>query len=135
MIDLSRSRLRRRGGLGEEEDFSPISGVANLADAMLVFSCGLLVSLASYWNLDLGSVGEVMKNSEVKEVGQVQKMLDDLKAGGSVYRELGTVYQDPKSGKLYMLSQDAEKGAGGTKSSTTSATPVPATGPGPSPKP
>ena len=111
MIDLSRSRLRRGSGLGTEEEVTPISGVANLADAMLVFSCGLLVSLASYWNLDLGSATQVMKHSEVTQVGQVQKLVDDVKAGGSLYRELGTVYQDPKTGKLYMLAQGAGKGS------------------------
>ena len=123
MIDLSRSRLRRGSGLGAEEEVTPISGVANLADAMLVFSCGLLVSLASYWNLDLGSATQVMKHSEVTQVGQVQKMVDDVKSGGSLYRELGTVYQDPKTGKLYMLAQDTGNGSAQATPSATASSP------------
>lgn len=116
MIDLSRSTLRRGRGFTDEEEVTPMSGVANLADAMLVFSCGLMLAIATFWNVDLGSVDEVMKNSEVTEVGDVQKIVDQLKEGGSLYRELGTVYEDPASGKLYLITEDATDtpSAGGT---------------------
>ena len=47
-----RLRVQRR-----QEDFSPMEGVGNMADAMLVFACGLIVALILSWNVDVTSEG------------------------------------------------------------------------------
>ena len=48
------------------EDFSPMEGVGNMADAMLVFACGLLLALIISWNVDVSETGEITKAPEVK---------------------------------------------------------------------
>jgi hypothetical protein len=106
------------------EDADPRIGLVNLADVMLVFACGLMLALVSYWNLDISAMQEVVKADEITEVSDVEQMQDQLSAGGTGYTELGMVYQDPMTGKLYMLTQDlgenaAGDGAGSTTGSAT----------------
>lgn len=99
-----------------EEEVNPIMGVANLADIMLVFSCGLMLALVSYWNLDLPSVSE-LQQSQMQEVTDVQQMDNVVNSSGSGYSEVGTVYQDPNTGKLYMMKQTDD---GSSSDSSTS---------------
>ncbi len=53
---------RRRTGRFENnamfdgEDINPMDGMANLADMMLVFACGLMLALITYWNVDVSGV-------------------------------------------------------------------------------
>jgi hypothetical protein len=95
------------------EDADPRIGLVNLADVMLVFACGLMLALVTYWNLDVSAMQEVVKTEDVTEVTDVEQMQDQNAAGGNGYQELGTVYQDPMTGKLYMLSEDLEAGSAG----------------------
>jgi hypothetical protein len=92
---------------GDEEDLNPITGVANLADVMLVFACGLMLSLVSYWNLDLPTVSE-LNSSQMHEVSDVQDMQNDITSSNSAYSEVGTVYEDPHTGKLYVMRQSSD---------------------------
>jgi len=114
-------RRARRSRLGEDA-VDPMSGVANLIDVMLVFACGLMVALVLSWNLQnvlfskatpkerqqmlqaIQKIVNVQKGRELKELPRVES------GGGSGYQEMGTVYQDPKTGKLIMIEQD--KGGG-----------------------
>jgi hypothetical protein len=95
------------------EDADPRIGLVNLADVMLVFACGLMLALVTYWNLDVTAMQEVIKTDDVTEVADVEQMQDQLSGGGTGYTELGTVYLDPMTGKLYMLTEDI----GGAESS------------------
>ena len=52
--------MKRRNGsgrlssrIGTCEEINPLDGLANLADVMLVFACGLMLALITYWNLSL----------------------------------------------------------------------------------
>ena len=93
-----------------------MSSVANIADAMLVFACGLMIALVVAWEVDLSNVKEVeLENSE--QVEDVQSLQDILSADGSSYIQRGTVYQDPKTGTMYLL----EEGTGEDGSSGESA--------------
>jgi hypothetical protein len=84
-----------------------MSGMANLADVMLVFACGLMLALVSYWNLDLPSITE-LDSSELQELNSEERM-QDIVNSANAYIEKGTVYQDPATGKLYwMIETDAE---------------------------
>ena len=91
----------RQGRLRTErrtEDINPLDGVANLADVMLVFACGILIALIAAWNLDVTDKMNVP--TEVQSLGkdteQTLQNPDDLKA-------MGTVYMDPATGKYYII--------------------------------
>jgi hypothetical protein len=76
-------------------------------DAMLVFACGLMLALAVYWNIDLGPIGERVNLNRGREVTQTPGLRDDLietRDQGKLYEKIGTVYKDPATGKLFMLT-------------------------------
>lgn len=92
------SRRKRR-----EDDVDPMSGVANLSDVMLVFACGLMVSLILNWNVDLGKNKVEMLNPEqMQEVEDPEKITDQADSGQG-YQEKGIVYEDPETGKMYVI--------------------------------
>ena len=95
----------------EQEDADPRVGLVNLADVMLVFACGLMLALVTYWNLDVSSMTEVIEASEMSDI---ENIVDQSNGAGSGFTELGMVYQDPMTGKMYMLTEDlGEEGASG----------------------
>ncbi|ADG82115.1 DUF2149 domain-containing protein [Thermincola potens] len=114
-------RRARRSRLGEDV-VDPMSGVANLIDVMLVFACGLMVALVLSWNLQnvlfskatpkerqqmlqaIQKAVNVQKGREMKELPKVET------GGGAGYQEMGTVYRDPKTGKLIMIEQEKSGG-------------------------
>lgn len=105
-----RSRAGARGKL-RGGDVDPMTNMANIVDAILVLSVGLMMALISFWQLDMSSIQEIVQATEMTEVEDVEKMVENAQSGGSSYTELGTVYQDPNTGKMYMLTQDVDKGA------------------------
>lgn len=98
------------GGLRETEDVNPMANVANIVDAMLVMSLGLMVALIAFWQLDTSQLQEMVEGNEMTNV-DVNKMAEEMQNNSSSYEELGTVYQDPSTGQLYMLTKDVDKGA------------------------
>lgn len=90
----------------ETEDADPRVGLVNLADVMLVFACGLMLALVTYWNLDISAMTEVVQADQMAEVSDIEDLSDQLNGGGSSFNELGTVYEDPMTGKMYMLKED-----------------------------
>ena len=90
------------------EDADPRVGLVNLADVMLVFACGLMLALVSFWNLDISRMTEVMEADEMAEVEGIEDMEDQLGEGGANFTQLGMVYQDPMTGKMYMLKENVE---------------------------
>ena len=111
----------------EEPDVDPMSSVANIADAMLVFACGLMVALVVAWNVDLEAVKQVeLDNSQ--QVDDVTSLQDILSAEGSSYIQRGTVYQDPKTGTMYLVEE--ESGAEGQEAPAEGASSAPAEGAG-----
>lgn len=94
-----------------EEEVDPLSSVANIADAMLVFACGILIALIVAWNVDVNKVVQV-EIDRTKQIEDVETLQDVLAGEGDSYIERGTVYQDPNTGKLYMLETGESAGAG-----------------------
>ena len=93
-----------------DDEVDPMSSVANIADAMLVFACGLMVALVVAWNVDLLGMQEVeIEGSE--QVEDIQALEDILSAEGSAYIERGTVYQDPRTGQMYLLEDTGRDGS------------------------
>ncbi len=93
-----------------QEEADPRVGLVNLADVMLVLACGLMVALVVNWNINLPSVSEITDLAEMTELsdGDIDQMTDQMQSGsGSHYQERGMVYEDPTTGKLYLLEQSA----------------------------
>lgn len=93
-------RVQRR-----QEDFSPMEGVGNMADAMLVFACGLIVALILSWNVDVTSEG-VQKAPETKyEVDSIEENASETLGDEQNLQEMGKVYKDPETGKYYVVEE------------------------------
>ena len=64
-------RIRNKGRLRRSrssENFSPMDGLGNMADAMLVFACGLILALIMSWNVDVTDKGEIQNPEKKYEV-------------------------------------------------------------------
>lgn len=99
--------FRKRGRkLQSEEEFDPLSSLANLADVMFVFSVGLLVALVNVYNVSptSGSAGKPKQAIiDVKQGKEMESLPQVDSKTGSGFEEMGTVFKDPKTGKLIMV--------------------------------
>lgn len=110
--------MRRRKGSGRfgakrfgEEDINPMDGVANLSDVMLVFACGLMLALITYWNVDVSGVTgsiDVSLGEEITEsVEGFGSDKNDEESSDKEYEKIpGTVYRDPVTGQMYLVVED-----------------------------
>ena len=93
------SRRHRRIRL----DTDPMSSVGNLADVMLVFACGLMVALIMNWNVDLTKNKiKMLDPQQIKEIDRPEEVAEQA-ASAQAYEEKGVVYEDPVTGKLYVI--------------------------------
>lgn len=109
-------KISRKNSFDESGEEDPMSGVANLVDAMLVIAVGLLVFLVISWNMqsiifneDLSpqqkqeAMDAMNQVIEVDQGHQLNETPDISNSSGEGYTEMGKVYQDPKTGKLIMI--------------------------------
>lgn len=100
--------LRSRGRLRDREENNPLEGAINIVDAMLVFACGLMLALVLNWNVDLTARGDRINLDRGQELTEEPDIRDDLveseEGRGRPYQKMGTVYKDPATGKLFMLT-------------------------------
>ncbi len=92
-----------------DEDVSPLEGAINIVDAMLVFACGLMLALVIRWNVDLAQFGEsvnITQGQEVTDDADIRSDLIESAGEGQLYQRMGTVYKDPDTGKLFMLTDE-----------------------------
>ena len=75
------TRFRRRKINGQ---IRPTESLINLIDVMLIFACGLMVSIVMLWNLEL--------HENPADYEQ-----------NNAYQEIGQVYEDPETGKIYII--------------------------------
>lgn len=90
------------------EEINPMEGAINIVDAMLVFACGLMLSLIIYWNVDLKQTSERIDLRQGQEITQPEVREDLMEAEegqGQLYERMGTVYKDPATGQLFMLTE------------------------------
>jgi len=92
-----------------------MAGSANLVDAMLVLSVGFLIFLVLSWNMqnvvfadmtpqERQETMEAMKRAvEVQKGQELNDTPQTTSGSGQGYVEMGTVYRDPKTGKLIMV--------------------------------
>ncbi|MGI5823176.1 MAG: DUF2149 domain-containing protein [Dethiobacteria bacterium] len=100
-------RSRKCGRSRLPQETNPLEGIVNIADVMLVFACGLMLALAVYWNIDLGPSGErvdLQRGQEVTEILDLQNELLETAGQAELYEKMGTVYKDPGTGQLFMLT-------------------------------
>jgi len=101
--------LRNSRRLRTPEDGNPLEGAVNIVDAMLVFACGLMLALVIHWNVDLEQVRERVELNRGQEVTQDQEVRDNMietQEQGGLYERMGTVYKDPVTGRLFMLTEE-----------------------------
>ena len=100
-------RLKRTDGLRtkyRDDDFSPMEGVGNMADAMLVFACGILLALIISWNVEISERGEINRDAGLKyEVDGIGDEAAETIDPAEGLEEMGTVYRDPDTGKYYVI--------------------------------
>ena len=108
--------MKRHNGSGKfaseaisGEEINPLDGVANLADVMLVFACGLMLALITFWNVD---VAGVMSDSETElPPHELAETMDEVQNAESEevdsegLEEYGTVWRDQETGKLYIVTE------------------------------
>lgn len=104
---------RRRLFDADEED--PMAGSANLVDAMLVLSVGLLVFLVISWNMQSvvfsddtaeekkQTMEAMQKAAEIQQGKELNNTPQTESGEGQGYVQMGSVYKDPKTGKLIMV--------------------------------
>ena len=110
---MVRKKQRRRSKRVEED---PMTGTANLVDAMLVIAVGFLVFVIMSWNMQSIVFNEDMTQQEKQQVMQTIKSVSEVTQGhqlnetstssnssGQGYTEMGKVYKDPTTGKLIMV--------------------------------
>ena len=101
-------RLGKRGTT-RTEDINPMESVANLADVMLVFACGLMLALITYWNVDVGGIAgsavEIQQGMEITDFEGLDEDTGQPLDQDSQLEEYGKVYRDA-NGNFYMVATE-----------------------------
>ena len=95
------------------EEVDPMSSLGNIGDIMLVFACGLMVALVVAWNVDLGKFTQVQMDQEIQQ-DEIEQITEELYGEGNAFVEKGTVYQDPVTGKYYLVEDEARSSSSGS---------------------
>ena len=77
------------------EEVDAMSGLANLSDVMLVFACGLMAAVSK-------PRVEILQREQMQELDNAEEMEQDIQSSSS-FEQKGTVYEDPETGKLYVV--------------------------------
>lgn len=93
----------------ESGDVNPNEYLTNLSDCMLVLAVGFIVALIVAWNVKLPDY-TVLDERNLTEVEDVERIEQQINGQGNAYNKIGEVYQDPVTGKTYVL-EDIDGGA------------------------
>ena len=99
---------------GAEEEINPMDGLPNLADVMLVFACGLMLALITFWNVDVAgtvSGGPSENDPERQELTETAAALDSEEGeeiDSDDLEQYGLVFRDPETGKLYIIAESGD---------------------------
>jgi len=107
---------KRKGFISSSEETDPMSYTVNIVDCMLVLALGFMLFAIMSMNMQSVIFGDMTQEEKaqvakiVKETVQVEKgkeitqPIENIRSGsGNQYSEVGTVYKDPKTGKLIMI--------------------------------
>lgn len=107
-----KNRLNRNLTDSVDDSGTPMDGVSNMSDAMLVLAVGIMLALVINWKID---IKEVYSGQDQKEVVEEEKLQEfdsnDVTRNNSVsyedieskYVKSGTVYTDTFTGKTYIV--------------------------------
>ena len=100
--------LKKRRFLDDSGE-DPTSGIINLTDCMLVLAVGFLIFsiMALHGNPTLlsATTGPTPNTVTVTTGNTINNTPNSQSGAGSNYQQMGTVYKDPKTGKLILVSQ------------------------------
>ena len=85
---------------------NPIDGLSNLSDVMLCLAVGIMLALITHWNVDIGINKQNITELEEGQFNSVGNEDVEIVEGSDSYQHLGEVYQDPQTGKIYMITED-----------------------------
>jgi hypothetical protein len=99
--------MARRGRIHKKntrirEEISPMESMVNLVDVMLVFICGLLISIIAYWNIDMDNLVTIINQQQMVRIDDPQEITEHMGAFDG-YSDVGSAILDPKSGDVYVL--------------------------------
>ena len=83
------------------EEVDAMSGLANLSDVMLVFACGLMAAVITFWQVDLNKTDIDRDKMQHIDSSEVIHESGSVPTDGLVNQ--GTVFKDPKTGDLYII--------------------------------
>ena len=83
-----------------------MEGVGNMADAMLVFACGILLALIISWNVEISERGEISQQGTKYEVENIGQQAEQTIDPDIELEEMGKVYRDPETGKYYVIEDN-----------------------------
>ena len=95
---------------GEGEVVNPMDGLANLADVMLVLAVGFMLALVINWNIDVSPKTADADGRNGEEISELEGFASngDTPLDSDVeYEEMGVVYRDPATGRMYMVQSEA----------------------------
>lgn len=87
-----------------DSDSDPMSSMGNLMDVMLVFAAGLLLALIANWNVDISLTVDTDAIDITEAQGDLERVEEGIAEQLDGFTQLGTVYRDEDSGKLYVVS-------------------------------
>ena len=90
------------------EEVDPMSSMGNIGDIMLVFACGLMVALVVAWNVDLAEFTQIEPTQELQS-NDIEQITEQLYGEGNAFVEKGKVYQDPTTGKFYLVETEGDE--------------------------
>lgn len=106
---------KRKRLLGSDEEVDPMVYAVNMVDCMLVLAVGFLIFTVMSFGMQ-SVVFSSASPEEKKAIMQTVQQTVELQQGkeingtpelqngtGSGYQQVGTVYKDPKTGKMIMV--------------------------------
>jgi len=106
MLDRGRVLSRRAS---YREEISPMESMVNLVDVMLVFICGLLMSIIIYWNINMNGLVIVYDQTQLVQIENPEEITKQMQTVSS-YDSVGSAVLDPKTGNLYVMDNNATAG-------------------------
>ncbi len=104
MISSKRNLRRANKRRFCEEGVNPMENLANLVDVMLVFACALMIAIITYWKVDLNSIMGIVSEDDLEKVEDYTESIES-NIDSNRFESKGTVYEDPETGDLYIISK------------------------------
>lgn len=98
---LNRGRILSKRAQYREE-ISPMESMVNLVDVMLVFICGLLISIIIFWNINMGNLVVILDQKQLIKIDNQEELTEQMK-GISSNDDVGAAVLDPRTGNLYVM--------------------------------